>query len=66
MRRKLAYAIAVLAVGAVTTVVSAQRQETNTAPAHGRYLPEYTKEGDLILPKNSIGRASNDSSAASS
>ena len=25
-------------------------QETNTAPASGRYLPEYTEEGDLILP----------------
>jgi len=33
-------------------VVFAQRQGTNTAPAHGRYLPEYTKDGDLILPKN--------------
>ena len=40
MKNKLAYAIAILAVGAATTVVSAQRQETNTAPAHGRYLPE--------------------------
>ena len=52
MRKKLAYAIAILTVGAVTTVVSAQRQGTATAPARGRYLPEYTKEGDLILPKN--------------
>ena len=52
MRKKLTCAIAILAVGAATTVVSAQRQGTNTAPATGRYLPEYTKEGDLILPKN--------------
>jgi hypothetical protein len=34
------------------TVVFADRQATNNAPAYGRYLPEYTKEGDLILPKN--------------
>jgi len=52
MPRKLTYAAAILALGAVTTVVFAERQATNTAPAHGRYLPEYTREGDLILPKN--------------
>ncbi|HKF67125.1 MAG TPA: cytochrome P460 family protein [Vicinamibacterales bacterium] len=52
MTRTLTYAAAILALGAVTTVVFADRQATNTAPAHGRYLPEYTKEGDLLLPKN--------------
>src|SRR5262245_6094885 len=52
MRRELTFAVAILALGALTTVVFAQRQETNTAPAPGRYLPEYTKDGDLILPKN--------------
>jgi len=52
MRKKLTYAIAILALGAVTTAVSADRQSTNTAPARGRYLPEYTKDGDLMLPKN--------------
>jgi hypothetical protein len=44
--------VAILALGAVTTVVFAERQGTNTASAQGRYLPEYTKDGDLILPKN--------------
>jgi len=52
MRTKLIYVAAALALGAVTTLVFADRQATNTAPAQGRYLPEYTKEGDLVLPKN--------------
>ena len=52
MRKKLAYAVAILVLGVATTVVLADRLNTNTAPAHGRYLPEYTKDGDLILPKN--------------
>jgi len=52
MSAKLTYAVAALALGAVTTLVYADRQGTNTAPAHGRYLPEYTKDGDLMLPKN--------------
>ncbi len=30
----------------------AQRQQTNTALVRQRYLPEYTKDGDLVLPKN--------------
>ena len=30
----------------------AQRRGTNTAPASGRYLSEYTKESDLVLTKN--------------
>src|SRR5262245_54864762 len=52
MRRELTLAVAILALGALTTVVFAQRQETNTAPALGRYLPEYTNDGRPILPKN--------------
>ena len=52
MRKKLTFVVAILAFAAVVTVVFAQRQGTNTAPASGRYLPEYTKDGDLVLPKN--------------
>jgi hypothetical protein len=52
MRKHLTYAVAILALGAVTTLVFAERQGTNTATARGRYLPEYTKDGDLVLPKN--------------
>ena len=52
MRKTLTYAVAILVLGAVTTVVFADRQNTNTAPPRGRYLPEYTKDGDLVLPKN--------------
>jgi len=52
MRKTLTFVVAILALAAATTVVFAQRQGTNTAPARGRYLPEYTKDGDLVLPKN--------------
>jgi hypothetical protein len=52
MRKRLTFAVAILTLAAVATVVFAQRQGTNTAPASGRYLPEYTKDGDLVLPKN--------------
>jgi hypothetical protein len=52
MTKKLTVGLALLALGAVAPLVFAERQGTNTAPAHGRYLPEYTKDGDLILPKN--------------
>ncbi len=52
MLKKLTFVVAILALGATATVVFAQRQGTNTASAQGRYLPEYTKDGDLILPKN--------------
>ena len=44
--------VAILALGASATVVLAQRQGTNTVSTKGRYLPEYTKDGDLVLPKN--------------
>jgi hypothetical protein len=46
------FAGALLALTAVATVAYAQRQPTQTAAASGRYLPEYTKDGDLMLPKN--------------
>ena len=52
MRTVLVAAVGVLALSAIGTVVFAQRQQTNTALVRQRYLPEYTKEGDLILPKN--------------
>ena len=46
------FAGATLAIFGIATVVLAQGKETNTARTTGRYLPEYTSEGDLILPKN--------------
>ena len=52
MRKVLVVAVGVLALSAIGTVVFAQRQQTSTALVRQRYLPEYTKEGDLILPKN--------------
>jgi hypothetical protein len=52
MMRRTLLAGTTLAVCAMATLVFAQSKETNTAPARGRYLAEYTKDGDLILPKN--------------
>src|SRR5438477_3344517 len=52
MRKVLVVAVGVLALSAIGTAVFAQRQQTNTASVRKRYLPEYTKEGDLMLPKN--------------
>jgi hypothetical protein len=52
MRKRLTFIAATLALTAVAAVACAQRQGTNTAPASGRYLPEYTKESDLVLPKS--------------
>jgi len=52
MMKKLISVATILTLGAIATVVLAQRPDTNTAAATRRYLPEYTKEGDLILPKN--------------
>lgn len=52
MRRTIFAGTALVAICAIATIVFAEGQDTNTAPARGRYLPEYTKEGDLILPKN--------------
>src|ERR671919_3142811 len=52
MRKVLVVAVVVVALSAIGTVVFAQRQQTNTALVRQRYLPEYTKDGDLVLPKN--------------
>src|SRR5499433_2061622 len=54
MMRRTIVAGTLLTICAIATVVLAEGRgtNTNTAPAKGRYLPEYTKEGDLILPKN--------------
>ena len=52
MMKNLISVATILTLGAIATVVLAQRPDTNTATATRRYLPEYTKEGDLILPKN--------------
>ena len=52
MMKNLILAVSVLALSAIAAVAFAQREGTNTASVKGRYLPEYTKEGDLVLPKN--------------
>src|SRR5215470_18667347 len=52
MKEHLIVAVGIIGLGVIGTVVFAQRQQTNTALKRERYLPEYTKEGDLILPKN--------------
>src|SRR5262249_42470693 len=43
---------ATLTIGAIAVATAVLAEPTHTAPAKGRYLPEYTKEGDLILPQN--------------
>jgi len=52
MRKSLIVTFGVIGLCAIGTVVFAQRQQTNTALVRQRYLPEYTKDGDLVLPKN--------------
>ena len=52
MRKALVVAVGVIALSAIGTAVFAQRQQTNTALVRQRYLPEYTKDGNLVLPKN--------------
>src|SRR5262249_60346913 len=52
MRKNLVVTVGIIGLCAIGTVVFAQRQETNTALVRQRYLPEYTKDGDLVLPKN--------------
>ena len=55
---RLVAATAALAGGLIMTVVFAQKHGANTDASGGdqsggaRYLPEYTADGDLILPKN--------------
>jgi Cytochrome P460 len=54
MRHPVSVSI-VLAVGVIATAVFAQQPQLpppDDFQATGRYLPEYTKDGDLILPKN--------------
>jgi hypothetical protein len=53
MRVKTQAAVAVIASTAVATTVLFLGSLSNTsAQVKGRYLPEYTESGDLILPKN--------------
>jgi hypothetical protein len=52
MRRNVIATVGMIGLRAMATVVLAQRQGAHTATASGRYLPEYTKGGDLVLPKN--------------
>jgi hypothetical protein len=54
---KLMTVAATIALAALSTIVLAQSdtsttQSDNVGPAPQRYLPEYTADGDLILPKN--------------
>ena len=58
MRKTLSFVVAILVLAAVATVVSTQRQQTDTALVRQRYLPEYTKEGDLILPRTGVSGSS--------
>lgn len=55
MRRALLVGSASLCIGAAATAVCAQMAQLpppDNWHATSRYLPEYTKDGDLILPKN--------------
>jgi hypothetical protein len=52
MTKNLVVAVGVLGLCAIGTLVLAQRQGTNSALKRERYLAEYTKDGDLVLPKN--------------
>jgi Cytochrome P460 len=52
MKKRLVFIVAILALSGIATAVLAQKQDTHTSSASGRYLPEYTKDGDLVLPKN--------------
>jgi hypothetical protein len=54
MRVRFLTATAVIASSVVATTVLVQCLSTSSAQAAGksRYLPEYTADGDLILPKN--------------
>ncbi len=53
MRHRLSVMSAVLAAAAVATVALAQQSRPpDDWHAEGRYLPEYTAAGDLVLPKN--------------
>jgi hypothetical protein len=49
---KLAVTVKALALGGLCTMAFAQPAPLGNASAPARYLPEYTADGDLILPKN--------------
>jgi hypothetical protein len=51
MKKNLTAATLILGFCAAVTAVFAQ-SAPGTADAPTRYLPEYTKDGDLVLPKN--------------
>ena len=55
MRRTVLALSAVLGAGAMATAAFAQQPQLPPPDdwhATSRYLPEYTKDGDLVLPKN--------------
>src|SRR6516225_6827745 len=55
MRRTVLALSGVLGAGAMETAVFAQQPQLPPPDdwhATSRYLPEYTKDGDLLLPKN--------------
>jgi hypothetical protein len=54
MRVRFLTATAVIASSVIATTVLVQSLSTSSAQTAGksRYLPEYTADGDLILPKN--------------
>jgi hypothetical protein len=54
MRGKAPTVFALLASGAIVTIVIVQWVASGSAQTQtrARYLPEYTATGDLILPKN--------------
>jgi cytochrome P460 len=52
MRKNLIVTLGIIGLCALETVAFAQRQGTNAALKRERYLAEYTKDGDLVLPKN--------------
>ncbi len=57
MTKKITMTRALVAVFAVATVAAVISQSLATEAAHQpRYVPQYTKSGELILPKNDIWR----------
>jgi hypothetical protein len=51
MFRKLSVAVLAVGVALATGLVVSRPGDAQTAASQNRYLPEYTPEGDLILPK---------------
>jgi len=50
--RRFNFVAAAVAIGVTVATVFAQSTTGKATSAGGRYLPEYTASGDLILPKN--------------